>query len=71
NSTPADQVVLLILSLHEAQKLGPNLSMVKKVRTSDYIRTWLFRYLHVDLANYHMRAVSLIWSIDSMSRLRP
>jgi hypothetical protein len=27
DSTPADQVVSLTLSLHEAQKLGPNLSM--------------------------------------------
>ncbi|KAG2738796.1 hypothetical protein P692DRAFT_20678813, partial [Suillus brevipes Sb2] len=59
DSTPADQVVSLTLSLHEAQKLGPNLSMDTLL---------LFRYLHADLTNCHMRAVSLIWSVDSMSR---
>lgn len=65
--TLVDQVVSLILSLHDAQKLSPKLSMDKRPVVSRMVKK-LFRYLHADLATCHVRAVSLIWSIESMSR---
>src|SRR5882757_4119263 len=84
NFTLVDQVISLIVFLHGAQKLSPKLSMdkrpvvsrmVKKVRTFDCIFSQsqsslaqLFRYLHQDLAISHVRAVNLIWSMESLSR---
>ncbi|KAG1886069.1 Dopey, N-terminal-domain-containing protein [Suillus subluteus] len=65
--TLVDQVVSLILSLHGAQKLSPKLSMDKRPVVSRMVKK-LFRYLHADLATCHVRAVSLIWSIESTSR---
>ncbi|KAG2138725.1 Dopey, N-terminal-domain-containing protein [Suillus bovinus] len=65
--TLVDQVVSLILSLHGAQKLSPKLSMDKRPVVSCMVKK-LFRYLHQDLATCHVRAVSLIWSIESTSR---
>ncbi|KAG2739411.1 hypothetical protein P692DRAFT_20916663, partial [Suillus brevipes Sb2] len=65
--TLVDQVVSLIMSLHGTQKLSPKLLMDKRPVVSRMVKK-LFRYLHADLAICHVRAVSLIWSIDSMSR---
>ncbi|KAG2044595.1 Dopey, N-terminal-domain-containing protein [Suillus americanus] len=65
--TLVDQVVSLILSLHGAQKLSPKLSMDKRPVVGRMVKK-LFRYLHADLATCHVRAVSLIWSIESTSR---
>ncbi|KAG2076732.1 hypothetical protein BDR04DRAFT_1132425 [Suillus decipiens] len=65
--TLVDQMVSLILSLHGAQKLSPKLSMDKRPVVSRMVKK-LFRYLHADLATCHVRAVSLLWSIESTSR---
>ncbi|KAG2155714.1 Dopey, N-terminal-domain-containing protein [Suillus clintonianus] len=65
--TLVDQVVSLILSLDGAQKLSPKLSMDKRPVVSRMVKK-LFRYLHADLATCHVRAVNLIWSIESVSR---
>ncbi|KIK32590.1 hypothetical protein CY34DRAFT_757573 [Suillus luteus UH-Slu-Lm8-n1] len=64
--TLVDQVVSLIMSLHGTQMLSPKLLMDKRPVIS--LVKKLFRHLHTDLAICHMRAVSLMWSIDSMSR---
>ncbi|KAG2744495.1 hypothetical protein P692DRAFT_20837634 [Suillus brevipes Sb2] len=65
--TLVDQVVSLIMSLHGTQKLSPKPLMDKRPAVSRMVKK-LFRYLHADIAMCHVRAVSLIWSIDSMSR---
>ncbi|KAG2350958.1 hypothetical protein BDR05DRAFT_955104 [Suillus weaverae] len=67
NFTLVDQAVSLILSLHGTQKLSPKLSMDKRPVVSRMVKK-LFRYLHADLATCHVRAVNLIWSIESTSR---
>jgi hypothetical protein len=65
--TLVDQVVSLILALHGTQKFNPKLSMDKRPVVSRMVKK-LFRYLHADLATCHVRAVSLIWTIESTSR---
>ncbi|OAX42077.1 hypothetical protein K503DRAFT_863326 [Rhizopogon vinicolor AM-OR11-026] len=67
NFTLVDQIVSLIVSLHGTQKLSPKLSMDKRPVVSRMVKK-LFRYLHRDLATSHVRAVTLIWSIESLSQ---
>ncbi|KZT72967.1 hypothetical protein DAEQUDRAFT_808918 [Daedalea quercina L-15889] len=64
-----ESVVNTVTTLHSADTLQPRLSIDKRSIISPMINA-LLRYLRLQWAAYHARAVNLIWSLESLSRRR-
>ncbi|EIN14374.1 hypothetical protein PUNSTDRAFT_140678 [Punctularia strigosozonata HHB-11173 SS5] len=63
-----DRVVTLTCSLHQRQDLTPRLSISDR-KATERIVSALWTYLDPEFAAYHVRAVNLIWSLESFGAL--
>ncbi|TFY63318.1 hypothetical protein EVJ58_g3324 [Rhodofomes roseus] len=64
-----ESVVSTVTTLHDAQTLQPCLSIDERSVISAMVNA-LLRYLRLQWAAYHARAVGLIWSLEGLSRKR-
>ncbi|KAI0964349.1 hypothetical protein AcW1_001188 [Taiwanofungus camphoratus] len=64
-----DNILTTILKLQQTSKLEPKLVITERSIMSAMITT-LLKYLRPPWAAYHMRAVTLIWSLDAISHHR-
>lgn len=61
-----DKVVSLIIGLHQTNDLTPNFSIDDRLTMSKMVNRLLV-YLRPECAVYHVRAVNLIWSLESVT----
>ncbi|EPT03457.1 hypothetical protein FOMPIDRAFT_1058702 [Fomitopsis schrenkii] len=64
-----ESVLQSVVTLHQAETLRPRLLVDDRAAISPMINS-LLRYLRLQWAGYHARAVSLVWSLESLSRKR-
>ncbi|KAI6154002.1 Dopey, N-terminal-domain-containing protein [Pisolithus tinctorius] len=59
-----DHSISLIIALHRSSRLLPNAPIKQKLVVSRMVKR-LFRFLRHDCAIYHVRAVDLVWTLES------
>ncbi|KIY52670.1 hypothetical protein FISHEDRAFT_69486 [Fistulina hepatica ATCC 64428] len=67
NFTIIDRFVSLVVSISQSQKLQPTI-VIDSRPTMHLMVTRLLRYLHADSVMYHVRAVELIWALESSTK---
>ena len=59
-----DRLISLVISLHQTPFLEPKLILQDRVFIETMVGK-LLHYLHKDFSVYHVRAVSLLWSLQA------
>ncbi|GLB43530.1 putative dopey, N-terminal [Lyophyllum shimeji] len=67
NFTTVDRTVSLIVALHQTVNLTPRPSIDDRPTMYKMVNK-LLKYLHANLASYHVRAVNLIWSLEAATK---